>query len=89
MTHRNRSKWMRDEPDPERRLAREAHGVMGRREYLAKRITAVHAQAVANGWTVETLERAIADIEALAYEIWQEDEKAPPVIFVNRDRKRT
>lgn len=62
---------MRDEPDPERRLAREAHSVgMLRSEYLVKRFNGVIAQAHADGWSGETLDAALDAIEKLANEIW-------------------
>lgn len=57
--------------DPERQLARNAKAAgLLRTEYLLKRITGVHEQAVQQRWPSHRLDEAIADIEMLANEVW-------------------
>lgn len=66
----DRNGWSR-RADPERDLAKAAKAAgMLRTEYLLKRITGVHEQAVAGKWPSHQLDEAIANVEALANEIW-------------------
>ena len=68
---RLRNGWMPDEPDPERRLARDAKAAGHlRSEYLLRRISGVHSQAVAQGWSSDRLAQAVDEIEKLANEVW-------------------
>lgn len=65
-----RSEWT-TQRDPERKLAQDAKAVgMLRSEYLLKRITGIHDEAVAKRWPSHQLDEAIHEVEQLANEVW-------------------